>query len=73
MNTILNDTDDTDEIVSQLVDEKAVAALIAQLEASGHAVQKNRSGGFLASRWGMSRNCLDLESLQAFAKQVGVI
>lgn len=48
-----------------------IAALIARLEASGHAVQKNRSGDFLISRWGMSRHCLDMESLRDFAKQVG--
>ena len=66
-------TNDDDELSSQLADEKAAERLIARLEASGHAVQKNRSGGFLVSRWGLSRHCLDLESLRDFAKQVGVI
>ena len=53
-------------------DAEAVAALIAKLEASGQAVQMNRSGGFLVSRWGLCRHCIDLESLQAFADQLGV-
>lgn len=65
--------EDDDELAMQLAHEKAAAALIAKLEASGHAVQRNRSGGFVVSRWAMSRNCLDLESLRDFAKQVGVI
>lgn len=73
MSTINDESDDIDEVEVQLAHEKAVAALIARLEASGHAVQKNRSGDFLISRWGMSRHCLDMESLRDFAKQVGVI
>lgn len=64
---------DTDEHACQRADEKAVERLIARLEARGHTVQKNRSGGFLVSRWGMSRHLLDTESLRDFSKQVGVI
>lgn len=64
---------DPDELACQLADEKASERLIARLEASGHTVQRNRSGGFLVSRWGMSRHCLDLDSLRDFAKQVRVI
>lgn len=65
--------DDAEELACQLADEKAAERLIPKLEASGHAVQRNRSGGFLVSRWGMTRHCLCLDSLREFAKQVGVI
>ena len=73
MSSITDESDDDDEIVSQLATKKAVASLIARIEVSGHAVQKNRSGGFLVSRWGMTRHCFDLESLRDFARQVGVL
>lgn len=53
-------------------DPQATAALIEQLQAAGHDVRQDRSGGFLVSRWGMTRHCLDAESLQAFAKQLGM-
>lgn len=65
--------DDSEELDLLLADKKAQEMLIAKLEAKGHAVQINRSGGYLVSRWSMSRHCIDLESLWHFAKQVGVI
>jgi hypothetical protein len=52
---------------------KAAAALIEKLTLAGHTVHVNRFGSFMVSRWSMSRHCLDLESLQAFADQVGVL
>lgn len=51
---------------------QASELLIAKLSILGHTVSKNRSGGFLVSRWGLTRHCADLESLKTFAKQVGV-
>lgn len=66
-------TNDPEELACQLADEKAAERLIARLDASGHAVQNNRSGGFIVRRWGMSRHCLDLESLRDFARQVGAL
>lgn len=61
---------------SQLPDEeldpKDTAALVDRLRLAGHDVRQDQSGGFLVSRWGMSRHCLDAESLFAFAKQIGV-
>jgi len=73
MSNIPEESDDVDELAMRLAQKKAVAALIDRLVVSGHAVQINRSGGFLVSRWGMTRHCFDLESLRDFARQVGVL
>jgi len=53
-------------------DAQATAALIVKLQAAGHDVHNDRTGGFLVSRWNLVRHCMDAESLQAFAKQLGV-
>ena len=52
-------------------DAQATAALIVKVQAAGHQVRQDRAGGFLVTKWGMTRHCIDGESLQAFAKQVG--
>lgn len=52
-------------------DAQATAALIEKVRAAGHQVRQDRDGGFLVTKWGMTRHCLDAESLQTFAKQVG--
>ncbi len=63
---------DSDELASQLADKKAATTLIAKLALAGHSVHQDNHGSFLVSRWGVSRFCIDLESLRSFAKQVGV-
>jgi hypothetical protein len=50
-------------------DPQAIAALIERLQAAGHHIHQDRSGGYLVTKWGMTRHCIDAESLQAFAKQ----
>lgn len=62
----------TDESASQLADKKAATTLIAKLALAGHTVHKDHHGSFLVSRWGVSRFCIDLESLRSFAQQVGI-
>lgn len=61
-----------DEIEDAELDSQASELLIAKLTTAGHTITKSTSGGFLVSRWGHSLHCMDSESLQAFAKQVGV-
>lgn len=48
------------------------AYLIAELAKAGHAVVRGVAGDFTVTRWGMSRYCENLESLQAFGERVGV-
>lgn len=52
---------------------KRVATLIAQLALRGHVVHRIQGGGFLVTRHSMHRHCVDVESLEAFARQVGAI
>jgi hypothetical protein len=56
-----------------LAPDKRTATLIAVLAISGHAVHRKADGGFVVSRWNMARHCGDLDSLEAFAAQVGAI
>jgi hypothetical protein len=53
-------------------DQKTITALVERLRKAGHTVHQDKVGRFLVTRWGVSRFCMDFESLQAFAKQVGV-
>lgn len=53
--------------------EKHERTLIAQLALRGHAAHKLERGGYLVCWQGCSRHCGDLESLEAFARQVGAI
>lgn len=53
-------------------DPKTIANLIGKLQAAGHDVRQDRSGGYLVTKWGMTRHCIDAESLQAFGKQLGM-
>lgn len=50
-----------------------VDALIDALVKHGHAVHKHPNRDFLVCKYGMSRYCQDVESLKAFAKQLGVM
>lgn len=49
------------------------ANVIAKMAAKGIAVHRLSGGGFLACQWGFARHCVDLASLVAFARQVGVL
>ena len=51
---------------------KTEDTLIAQFALAGHAVHRLAEGGYLVCRWGMVRQCRDLDALTAFARQVGV-
>lgn len=53
------------------LDPLATATLIERLQAAGHQVHQDRVGGFLVTRWGMTRHCIDGESLHAFVNQLG--
>lgn len=60
------------EIVASAGDEnKLVATLIARMALMGHAVYKLADGGYLISRWGMTRYCADPAQLAAFLVQIG--
>jgi hypothetical protein len=51
--------------------DKAEATIFAGFALRGFSVYK-AADGFLVNRWGLTRHCPDLETLSAFAKQVGV-
>lgn len=50
---------------------KLTANWIAALAITGHAVHRLEGGGFLVSRWNLSRHCPDLRTLAEFARMVG--
>lgn len=54
-----------------VMEQKLRATLIARLALVGFAVHPVDVGGFLVTKWNLSRYCGDLHSLAAFAKQVG--
>lgn len=59
-------------IVAHAGDEnKLVATLIAKLALMGHAVYRLADGGFLVTRWCMSRYCADASQLAGFLAQIG--
>lgn len=64
---MLNDAESDDAGTLPIVE------IIARLEAAGHHVHEDAGGGYLVTKWSLSRHCLDGESLQAFAEQVGAI
>lgn len=51
---------------------KALDTLKAEFAMKGHTVYELADGGFLVSRWGLSRACPDLHALMQFARQLGV-
>lgn len=67
-----NIPEDVDELAMGLALKRAAKTLVAKLALAGHTVHQDRFGGFLVSRWGVSRFCMDYESLREFAKQIGV-
>jgi hypothetical protein len=68
------DTKQNDSIVGQTpADRKRIETLKAQFALRGHAVHELHEGGYLVCRWGLVRACRDLEALQAFARQMGVL
>ena len=54
-------------------DSKQLANLKAAFALAGFAVHETASGGFLVSRWNLSRECADMDALTAFARQVGAV
>jgi hypothetical protein len=50
---------------------KIEATLMAAFALKGFTVYRAQDG-YLVSRWGLTRHCPDLQTLTAFAKQVGV-
>jgi len=60
--SIVASTPDCDKIVSSF---KARFALL------GHAVHDLADGGFIVSRWNLTRHCPDVRALGAFLKQIG--
>lgn len=69
-----DETNQHNPIVAQPVDMgKPVANLIAQYAMRGHIVHRLADGGFLVVKHGMCRECKDLQALEAFARQTGVV
>jgi len=56
-----------------IAQDKVLSTLMAALALHGHAVHELAEGGFLVTRWGMTRHCPGLDALQAFARQIGAI
>lgn len=52
---------------------KPEATVIAHLALAGHTVHRLAAGGWLVTRYGLVRECPDLESLEQFAKRVGAM
>ena len=52
-------------------EEKTVATIAAQFSLLGHAVHKLADGGFMVTRWSMSRYCPDVAALSAFLAVIG--
>ena len=52
---------------------KLVSTLEAALALKGHQCHKLATGGFLVVWKGCSRHCSDIDTLEAFARQVGAI
>lgn len=52
-------------------EEKTVATIAAKFSLLGHAVHKLADGGFMVTRWSMSRYCPDVAALSAFLAVIG--
>ena len=52
-------------------EEKTVATITAKFALLGHVVHKLTDGGFMVTRWGMSRYCPDVAALSAFLAVIG--
>ncbi len=63
---------DTGAIVPELTAaDKRVNTAIARLAMKGHAVHRLAHGGFLVTRWTLTRECVDIDALEAFLGQIG--
>lgn len=58
---------------SEASDSKLLSTLTACLALKGQQVHELKTGGYLVTWLGHSRRCGDLEALEAFARQTGVI
>jgi hypothetical protein len=61
------------ELLEEIREAAATAELITKLQEGGHTVHCDKAGGFVVTRWSLSRHCIDSLSLHDFAKQVGVL
>lgn len=62
------------EIVPSDADEgKAASTLRAELALQGHQLHRLAGGGWLVSRWGLSRELPSLHAVRTFARQVGAL
>jgi hypothetical protein len=52
-------------------DRKQFATLAARFALVGHELHRLRDGGFLATRWGLSRELPTLADAEAFLRQIG--
>ena len=50
---------------------QTIATLTARLALAGFAVHRLDGGGFLVSKWNLTKHCPDLRALAGFAQQVG--
>jgi len=51
--------------------DKIVAGIKARFALLGHEVYELADGGFIVSRWGLTKHCPDVCALGAFLKQIG--
>lgn len=51
---------------------KRIATLQAGLALKGHELRQRQDGTFTVSRWGQTRELLDLDAVESFATLVGV-
>lgn len=58
-------------VAGQPDDRKAVATLVAKFALLGHQVHELANGGFLVTRWNLTRHCMDAASLARFLVVVG--
>jgi len=68
------DTDSTNDLnfATGQRPRKELATLIAQLAMAGHAVHRGNCNDFTVCKYGFAQYCQDAESLQAFARKLGV-
>lgn len=52
---------------------KAVATFQGHLALAGFAAHQLARGGFLASKWALTRNCLDVRALVGFSQYKGAL
>jgi hypothetical protein len=51
-------------------DPRRLATVTAQLAMAGHEVHELANGGYIVSRWCLTRHCPDFAALVAYARQM---